>query len=601
MRCQAEEGGQGVPPRWCVMTRYRFPDVLGGGEHEGTREGETVGFNLPGLVGYLWLHMTDVTEVPPPIPAEPGPGAYHIGTLHPAANDIPALLARLAEVEGERDEARFALGQENHARRINEASLLAQLAEARALAAVCTCIPWPPEGPSPECAVHGAIQALNEAEAENARLRRSVESWTETARVYATNADDWRTKADTMRPVVEAAKAYRAVHPVGSGYAKFREAQRAFFAAVDLAQTPTEYRDPDAHYPADSGTMVCNRCGGDVWTGDDGWACGCDSAMFEHAKPTAVDALQEAPETAPSSTQSDFQPSDVREATDGVGEQGEALGALREANDRADVAIAALAALVDLKDGPRDDRYRSRKEAAWDRARWVVNGFGEQIPGSSIHSEGGSGHEDIDDLRLPSLGKVVRTGRVTWAEAAEVAMDGLLEQEKARADLADREARSDYVCPQCGPDPAGSMRHAETHHTWHGGESYDLPISAVATYANSPMPPDVKAGSTMSLQRSEPPADPPWLEEAIEALLADDKGGPSWCFECAHDKRDAAAAAARIAVRAALPLIAQGVLGEAADEIAGLSRESDVPAAHAMAYDHAAFRLRERAARQVTG
>lgn len=57
------------------MTRYRFPDVLGGGEHEGTREGETIGFNLPDLFGHLWLHQTDVTELPPPIPAEPSAAA----------------------------------------------------------------------------------------------------------------------------------------------------------------------------------------------------------------------------------------------------------------------------------------------------------------------------------------------------------------------------------------------------------------------------------------------------------------------------------------------------------------------------------------------
>lgn len=27
-----------------------------------------------------------------------------------------------------------------------------------------------------------------------------------------------------------------------------------------------------------------------------------------------------------------------------------------------------------------------------------------------------------------------------------------------------------YVCPQCGPDPAGAWQHTQTHHVWHGGE-----------------------------------------------------------------------------------------------------------------------------------
>jgi hypothetical protein len=36
-------------------------------------------------------------------------------------------------------------------------------------------------------------------------------------------------------------------------------------------------------------------------------------------------------------------------------------------------AVNALAELVRLKDGPRDDAYRAAKDAAWDAARAVVN------------------------------------------------------------------------------------------------------------------------------------------------------------------------------------------------------------------------------------
>jgi hypothetical protein len=31
-----------------------------------------------------------------------------------------------------------------------------------------------------------------------------------------------------------------------------------------------------------------------------------------------------------------------------------------------------------------------------------------------------------------------------------------------------RAADSNYVCPQCGPDPAGEEEHARTHHTFEG-------------------------------------------------------------------------------------------------------------------------------------
>lgn len=59
------------------------------------------------------------------------------------------------------------------------------------------------------------------------------------------------------------------------------------------------------------------------------------------------------------------------------------------------------------------------------------------------------------------------------------------------------------------------------------------------------------------------PADQAGLDAAIEALLADEDRGPSWCYECAHDKRDAAAAAVRIAA----PHIRRAALIEAADDL----------------------------------
>jgi len=60
------------------MTLFRFPDALGGAEHDGVVEGETVGFNLPDLFGTLWLHVSDLAPVDT-TPAEPEPGAWLIG------------------------------------------------------------------------------------------------------------------------------------------------------------------------------------------------------------------------------------------------------------------------------------------------------------------------------------------------------------------------------------------------------------------------------------------------------------------------------------------------------------------------------------------
>ncbi len=49
--------------------------------------------------------------------------------------------------------------------------LRARLARAEA---TCSCTSWPPEGPSPECAVHGAVRALNEATTELAGLKTEL-------------------------------------------------------------------------------------------------------------------------------------------------------------------------------------------------------------------------------------------------------------------------------------------------------------------------------------------------------------------------------------------------------------------------------------------
>ncbi len=59
------------------MTRYKLPEVLGGGEHESVgTHGAMVGFELDGVTGRLWLTTTDLTEVKPPLPPEPPVGTF---------------------------------------------------------------------------------------------------------------------------------------------------------------------------------------------------------------------------------------------------------------------------------------------------------------------------------------------------------------------------------------------------------------------------------------------------------------------------------------------------------------------------------------------
>lgn len=97
------------------------------------------------------------------------------------------------------------------------------------------------------------------------------------------------------------------------------------------------------------------------------------------------------------------------------------------------------------------------------------------------------------------------------------------------------------------------------------------------------------------------PADPPWLEEAIE------EAWDAYCNLSFADHRDAL----RAAIRAALPLIAAGVLGEAADEVKAArpvlidKAVHDDDCGHCAAAAERALRhldawLRERAARRVT-
>lgn len=305
-------------------------------------------------------------------------------------------------------------------------------------------------------------QAFEDIREERDRFRLSAEQWTETARVYATNADDWRAKADAMRPVVEAAKAF-----VGA----WRELDRfEGDGKEDLARLATATHNG------------------------------------QKALVAAVDTLQEDPTRPLSATLPPVQPSNVATATDGVGEQGEAQGG-RE-----------MCSAVKPDDGfewchcTRDTDHEGCHRGGG--FEWGVP-LGEQIPPSSIHSEGGSGHDD--DQPMPGT-----------------------------CPTCNMFSSSDTVCTACG-----------------------VPLEPPALTEATPAEELLTAIFAKPPTETDQPTDPPWLEEAIEAagrarmiLWGYDKTLDPEDFErdvC--DSRDDPALVA--AIRAALPLIAQGVLEEA--------------------------------------
>lgn len=62
------------------MSRYKLPEALGGGELDSAMvDHDLAYFDLPGTNRRFMVPTDCLAEVPPPIPPEPGPGAYLIG------------------------------------------------------------------------------------------------------------------------------------------------------------------------------------------------------------------------------------------------------------------------------------------------------------------------------------------------------------------------------------------------------------------------------------------------------------------------------------------------------------------------------------------
>lgn len=45
-----------------------------------------------------------------------------------------------------------------------------------------------------------------------------------------------------------------------------------------------------------------------------------------------------------------------------------------------------------------------------------------------------------------------------------------------RSEMNEDRRNAAYVCPQCGPDPAGAWEHSQTHHVWHGSDGHNHSI-----------------------------------------------------------------------------------------------------------------------------
>jgi hypothetical protein len=195
---------------------------------------------------------------------------------------------------------------------------------------------------------------------------------------------------------------------------------------------------------------------------------------------------------------------------------------LRQQVGARDEVVEAATMLLWLKDGPRDDDYRERKPKTWAALRAALDALPEGPAGPPPST-------------LPP----------EQAEVVHGTTDGPAEPTEA----------------QGGPGSVDLMANLKASFKKLRGEGRSFAEPATET--------------------DQPPADSPWLEEAIEA---------GWAAV------DINGSGIDAAIRAALPLIAAGVLREAADEWNQRCDELDIPDPDIRdRYDFAARMARGRA------
>jgi hypothetical protein len=450
--------------------------------------------------------------------------------------DVSEMAARLAEVEG--DHAKLGRDYE---------SFMAERDAARALIGAYDRYRAKVEGERDEAnrnlerARHNAKSwrllhqgALGDRENERANVEALKDELADiTADFGAVEA-----QRDAMQSVVEAAKELLSAFAGGTPWPVFRDAKRALESALqDGPSAPLESPKP---LSPEQGPVVeaADPTRSTTWAGSyieypngersviGEWDMVSRTYIWRPDKTmlqqlaARLDSLQDGPSAPLSSPPSPSQPELVPDSTDGVGEQGEAQGACNCAwnNGHAPAHMVGhhgnCPAWVPRPGALGSDPHPERRKHYADYSAAALLADREQIPGSSIHSEGGSGRVDVCGAGYTRPGGRQRGDRIVRCDRPNhVAWEAHLE--------------------------------SETGVEWHEPDVAALYAESEAT-----------------------PADPPWLEEAIEAaaraifrydwdnhLTGNGEVGP-------HHRPEALAA-----IRAALPHITGGVLADAANKV----------------------------------
>jgi hypothetical protein len=132
----------------------------------------------------------------------------------------------------------------------------------QAVLQVCSCQAWPPEGPAPDCAVHGAVRAFNETAAQLAEVirerdealgqlvatKRVVKGQQEVLDRLIQERDDARAEREAMRRVVDAARVVAEAEQHQGHYSAVEHWRRTLdlITAVDALPDTSVVSDADS-------------------------------------------------------------------------------------------------------------------------------------------------------------------------------------------------------------------------------------------------------------------------------------------------------------------------------------------------------------------